>query len=482
MIHIYNKLPYVSNYYSNSSYLNCDVKPYYLWDWYNASYNCFHFHNPMGISLPLHMKSKKVGQKKDNVNSVFKNIEEKTNESVLNEDDDQLESINQNDQFGKEKDSEKEKDDAGKDNIIVGDSSWKNKILLKQKRSYKNVSCEIPINKFDYNQKQIMLMNMNKRNKINRNTTRDFDQKSYSKGTPSRLIGFPFEKGMSKNSFSKTTVFCANCGGYGHVYKNCNYPITSFGIICYRLRTDSNTHSVYPEYLLVQRKDSLNFVEFIRGKYSLEKRNYIMKMFANMTEEEREEIKNNEFPFIWMKLWKINHCNHFESEYKDSKSKFDCIKKGYFLDTDSENVIWFDIDYILNNTISTIDQSEWGFPKGKRNINEQDIDCAVREFVEETSMRKKYLKLHNMKPFEEVFTGTNKVRYKHVYYLASCTNLNDRIVFHSNIHSKIDINEIKSVGWFRFTDSLNLIREQNVERRELFKRVNQIVLKNICQV
>jgi hypothetical protein len=35
----------------------------------------------------------------------------------------------------------------------------------------------------------------------------------------------------------------------------------------------------------------------------LKVRKYIMKMFTNMTEAERQEIKNNNFEDIWMKLW-----------------------------------------------------------------------------------------------------------------------------------------------------------------------------------
>lgn len=356
--------------------------------------------------------------------------------------------------------------------------SWKSK-LVKNKRSSKHLGYQ-PFN-------QIMMSNMNKRCNRGLGVHNELNGKIPASSSSSLSLPVPESLPVSNafnKMFGKSTVFCANCGGFGHIYKNCNFPITSYGIICYRLRTDQKTQCVYPEYLMVQRKDSLNFVEFIRGKYNLEKRKYILKMFSNMTEDERQEIKNNDFPAIWMKLWKVNHCHHFESEYKDSKSKFDQIKSGYLLDTETESgIIRFDLNYILENTISTIDESEWGFPKGKRNINEQDMNCAVREFAEETSMRLKYLKLQNMKPVEEVFTGTNKVRYKHVYYLATCTNNNDKFVFHSNIHGKvIDINEIKSVCWFRFSESLNLIREQNVERRELFKRVNQLVLKNICLV
>lgn len=330
----------------------------------------------------------------------------------------------------------------------------------------------------------------NKKFNVDGSDKSDNSWKEKKKATSSSTQLVPYMKkkvscslGFNK-PFGKSCVSCANCGGVGHIYKNCNYPITSFGIICYRLRTDNETHCVYPEYLMVQRKDSLNFVEFIRGKYSLKKRTYILKMFANMTEEERMEIKNNDFSYIWMKLWKVDNCHHFETEYKESKAKFDQIKKGYYLETDSSDGgrIRFDLDYILKNTISTIYESEWGFPKGKRNINESDMNCAIREFIEETSMRIKYLKIQNRKPMEEIFTGTNQVRYKHVYYIGTCTSTDDANIFHSNIQKKVDIDEIKHVRWLRFPESLNVIREQNVERRELFKRVNELVLKNICLV
>jgi len=54
---------------------------------------------------------------------------------------------------------------------------------------------------------------------------------------------------------------CRNCGLNGHIYKNCPHPIISFGIICYKI--DGNEI----KYLMIQRKDSLSFMEFVRGKY-----------------------------------------------------------------------------------------------------------------------------------------------------------------------------------------------------------------------
>ena len=68
---------------------------------------------------------------------------------------------------------------------------------------------------------------------------------------------------------------CNNCGTYGHLFYNCKKPITSFGIVCYRI-TESNMI----EYLLVQRKDSLGYVDFLRGKYN-ENNNFQLKNIIN---------------------------------------------------------------------------------------------------------------------------------------------------------------------------------------------------------
>ena len=70
--------------------------------------------------------------------------------------------------------------------------------------------------------------------------------------------------GYNKNNYKKH-IFCANCGCIGHVYKSCNHPVISYGIICYTLFYDMEANIVYPKYLMVQRKDSLSYVEFIRG-------------------------------------------------------------------------------------------------------------------------------------------------------------------------------------------------------------------------
>jgi len=274
------------------------------------------------------------------------------------------------------------------------------------------------------------------------------------------LIATPyFNDGGAKK---KATVMCANCGGYGHLYKSCNHPVISYGIICYRIE-DSEI-----KFLMVQRKDSLSYVEFIRGKYASQNRVYIMKLFMHMTEDERARIATYDFDTLWKTMWckTENETNkNFTKEYAEAEEKFNMLKHGYMLKcSDSDNIIKFSLEYILQNTSAMYSETEWGFPKGRRNINEDDVSCAIREFKEESGILPKCIRLcTDIKPIEEVFSGSNKIRYKHVYYIA-------KYVFDQNIPHNV-CKEIKAVEWFTIDEILDKIRPHNVERKELVKRI-----------
>ena len=62
-------------------------------------------------------------------------------------------------------------------------------------------------------------------------------------------------------------ISCANCGNVGHTHKLCREPIISYGIICFRVMDDEKF-----EYLLIQRKHSIAYIDFIRGKYNIKKK------------------------------------------------------------------------------------------------------------------------------------------------------------------------------------------------------------------
>ncbi len=280
----------------------------------------------------------------------------------------------------------------------------------------------------------------------------------------------------------RNNVLCANCGGVGHVYKTCNHPVISYGVICYQLHYDEATNSVFPKYLMVQRKDSLSYVEFIRGKYDLNNRTYIMKLLTALTPTERDKLVDNDFETLWKDMWckQENESNrNFNKEFVEASEKFQTLQKGYYIKSEKGDATLFDLQVAIDSTQAEYDETEWGFPKGRRNINEDDVSCAVREFREETGINPKYIRLcQDIKPIEEVFTGSNKIRYKHVYYLARYyTSPESPKLF--DPCNKTQCKEVKDVQWFAYQDAQDKIRRSNVERKELFKRINQLIVKSL---
>lgn len=272
-------------------------------------------------------------------------------------------------------------------------------------------------------------------------------------------------------------ILCANCGDPNHIYKNCNHPITSFGVICVRFASGHN--HIEPQYLMVQRKDSLSYGTFLRGKYRPDMRSYIMELFQNMTSAERENIKTNTFDDLWKDLWQITECNSYMREFEDAKRKFDILKKGFNVPGtggDATNDLLFNIYYILDNTTPLYDETEWGFPKGRRNINEDDITCALREFSEETSIPHEHVSIMQPTPLDEVFIGGNRLRYRHVYYTCLLTNPEYMSCKSIIPNTALQKREIKKVEWFTYEKVQNNIREINVERKELFKRIHANVM------
>ena len=128
-----------------------------------------------------------------------------------------------------------------------------------------------------------------------------------------------------KNKTPFKTQNCRNCGLNGHIYKNCPHPIISFGIICYKIEKNEI------KYLMIQRKDSLSFMEFVRGKYELSNIEYIKKLLLNMTISERDMIITNTFENIWNYIWfqtdnnsKIDVLNIVQNnlKYKQNLKKY----------------------------------------------------------------------------------------------------------------------------------------------------------------
>ena len=78
---------------------------------------------------------------------------------------------------------------------------------------------------------------------------------------------------------------CNNCGKASHISKNCQIPITSYGVLLFLLDKES-------KIIMIQRKDSLCYIELLRGKYSLHNIDKI-KLLLKGKRNDRKESKTN---------------------------------------------------------------------------------------------------------------------------------------------------------------------------------------------
>ena len=256
------------------------------------------------------------------------------------------------------------------------------------------------------------------------------------------------------NYINNRTNYCSNCGKTGHIYKNCKNPIISYGIMLFKYYNNN----LY--LLLVQRKDSISYIEFIRGKYSVTNTNKLLTILSNITKTELSNILNNNFDVLWHKLWSSNIDKEsilkFEKEYNSSLKKFNFIK------CKNNTINIYDILTLLKINYN---DTEWGIPKGRRNDQESDLIVAIREFEEETNIKKsQYKLLDSLGPLRERFIGTNNIKYDHIYYIAVCKDNLIPYIDKNNINKII---EIKDINWFTQESSIKHIRKYEVEKKKV---------------
>ena len=158
---------------------------------------------------------------------------------------------------------------------------------------------------------------------------------------------------------SKSFNFCNNCGKNGHVFQSCKHPITSIGIIVFRIYENKI------QYLMIKRKHSLGFVEFMRGKYPLHNYEYIVNIFNEMSNEEKEKIKISTFSELWNYLWGEQIGIQYRGEEKISKEKFEAMKEGI------ETKISYNLEKIIENCDYNWTEQNGDFPKEEEIIKKK---------------------------------------------------------------------------------------------------------------
>lgn len=232
----------------------------------------------------------------------------------------------------------------------------------------------------------------------------------------------------------------------------------SYGIILFK--RDMNNHI---NFLMIKKTKSYCFCKFVMGKYKNTDKDLI-KLFNNMTYHEKVDIMKLDYSLLWYKM-NLNTIKNLNaksySNYVTKKNKFESL---YIHDNGKK------LKRLINNSFNC--DTEWEFPKGKSNSPEElGIQTAIREFEEETKMKKnQYRLLLNIIPFVESYKDYG-ITYKTTYYYAELLNGSYKYSFLDFLQSR----EVQSIKWMTKDKLLRDINLPKITQDRIIKKIKTVI-------
>jgi 8-oxo-dGTP pyrophosphatase MutT (NUDIX family) len=331
--------------------------------------------------------------------------------------------------------------------------------------------------------------------------------------------------------------FCINCGKNNHTFTQCNEPFSSYGVICFHKSPVDSVKRV----LMVCRRHSVYYVEFLRGKYDVNNLEYLITLFSRMTRDEIRLICSSaNFEVLRNDLGLDNTRRRvFRAEYETSELKFNYILNlgtlakviqciNYIFDESFQLAVPGPDDTPVNNSTTPespasafklqsavtgtnlgnlgeflqenrdvlnelkaemtsenaelYDMPEWEVPKGKRQNKETDLQCAIREFCEETGLAQENIRIFkNVVPLEEVYTGINGIEYKHIYFIGEIVDIPNSLVSSHAAELKVDgqcreqVSEVSKIMFMDLATVNEELRVFHVSKRNIIQKAFYII-------
>ncbi len=189
---------------------------------------------------------------------------------------------------------------------------------------------------------------------------------SLDKETPPKSEGLTPQRGMSPtlplrsallNPMSPPFVPRFDCRSTS--LKRDGRIIPSFGMIA-TCQVDGRNL-----FLIVKKRNTYSYVAIIRGHWT----NLNLKtLFESCSKKEQLLIKTCGFQSLWKDLWVCPRCTISHKDTVRVQKKFERMR------------------LVLSKLGPTSGYGRclWEFPKGRKISSESDLDCALREFQEET--------------------------------------------------------------------------------------------------
>ena len=250
----------------------------------------------------------------------------------------------------------------------------------------------------------------------------------------------------------------------------------SYGIACCRFNKKNKL-----EVLLIKKRYTYNFAAFVLGQYHKKDEKFLKFLFNGMTVQEKLDILSLDFDILWYKIWMEIPSNKKMKEpegwdiynirlfneyirgtqtdrlkfYKKKKSRFEnlfVINKGKYL--------YRLIKGTSNGTVL------WDIPKGRKHKNETPMDCAIREFQEETGVPYNYYTImFDIRPIVNSYVNASATYVNNYYIAYESKNIKPQV----NFSNTAQITEVQDIRW------IDLEEVRFIDRTgHLFNLVNKI--------
>lgn len=167
--------------------------------------------------------------------------------------------------------------------------------------------------------------------------------------------------------------------------------------------------------LCVQRKDTIAFVDIVRGKAVREyDRETLFDMLYTLCQSEYDALVRaaadpSYFKVLWHDMWQYHRHQTYERHYQSALQTF-------------QQMSWGDILWAVDRNLLAPEPT-FGFPKGRKlGHHETDLQSALREFSEETGIDASRIRVvHNAPILDERHMGCDGKLYGTRFFLAKMT-------------------------------------------------------------
>jgi 8-oxo-dGTP pyrophosphatase MutT (NUDIX family) len=255
---------------------------------------------------------------------------------------------------------------------------------------------------------------------------------------------------------------------------------TSYGIALCRFNKEKNYQS---EILMIKKRYTYYYFNFVFGLYVIQNIKQLRILFDNMTFSEKVDILSMRFNIMWYRLWLCNPEKTFytdkliKNEAKNTNQPQKNIKYYHKKKNKFESTFLKDGGSQLRKLITNSSNSTtpWEIPKGGKNENEFDLNCAVREFEEETDISfNNYTMLWSTPPIK-VSHRVDTTVYISIYYVAYLNN-DSKWSPKINFNLQNQLNEVEEVRWVSL-DEIKFLNLNEIPKKRLINNYKKIIYK-----